>query len=60
MCLLYAIPYIPSTTVSTLKEKVNVRAILESLMDRLAGRCHRIIGVVSVVSMYNCVYYCDT
>jgi hypothetical protein len=32
---------------------------------RTAGRCHMyvcitIIGVVSVVILYNCVYYCDT
>jgi hypothetical protein len=27
---------------------------------RAGFKCHRIIGVVSVFSKYNCVYYCDT
>jgi hypothetical protein len=26
----------------------------------LSGKCHRIIGAVSVYMHYNCVYYCDT
>jgi hypothetical protein len=42
-----------------LRRRVGTTGCAASTKRAAPSKCHIIIGVVSVLNLYNCVYYCD-